>query len=107
VTARPTADPDVVDDASAARYELRIDGEVAGFASYRLAPGRVTIPHLVVGGAWEGRGLGSRLARAALDDVRARGMSVVPDCPFVAAWIRRHPDYADLVDGGGPVPTAG
>jgi predicted GNAT family acetyltransferase len=72
---------------------------VAGYAVYRREADRITFTHTVVEPEHEGEGVGSTLARAALDDARAAGLRVVPQCPFVAAWIRRHPDYADLVDG--------
>jgi predicted GNAT family acetyltransferase len=94
-------DPDVVvrDNPDAARYELFVAGELAGFASYVLNGETMTMPHAEVEPRFEGRGLGSRLAAFALDDVRRRGLSVVPRCPFIAAYIKRHPDYADLVAG--------
>jgi predicted GNAT family acetyltransferase len=81
----------------ARRYEARIGDELAGFAAYRLEPGHITFTHTEVGAAHEGRGVGSQLARTALDDARTRGLRVTPLCPFIAAWIRRHPAYADLV----------
>lgn len=86
------------------RYEARVDGELAGFAEYELADGLVTFTHTEVDDRFEGQGVGSALARFALDDVRAEGARRVrPECPFIARWIAKHPDYADLVDG--PVPT--
>ena len=94
-------DLDVVvrDNPAAARYELFVAGELAGFADYVLSGETMTISHAQVEPRFEGRGLGSRLAAFALDDVRRRGLSVVPRCPFIAAYIKRHPDYADLVAG--------
>jgi predicted GNAT family acetyltransferase len=79
------------------RYEVWTGDELAGFASFRKGPDRVTIFHAEVGPAHEGRGLGSRLAAGALDDLRARGLGVVPSCPFMAAYVGEHPEYADLV----------
>jgi predicted GNAT family acetyltransferase len=79
------------------RYEVRVAGELAGFATYRLHDGNVEFLHTEVGDEYEGRGLAGRLARGALDDVRARELHAVPLCPFIASWIGRHPDYADLV----------
>jgi uncharacterized protein len=79
------------------RYEATIGGRLAGIAAYRTRPGARVFTHTEVLPEWEGRGVGGRLARAALDDVRARGLQAVPRCPFIAAWIRRHPEYEDLV----------
>lgn len=80
------------------RYQLVVDGERAGFAQYRLEPGRVVFTHTVVKPEYEGRGLGSRLAKFVLDDAVARGERIVPECPFIAAYLRRHDDYAASVD---------
>ncbi|HEV7624473.1 MAG TPA: GNAT family N-acetyltransferase [Amnibacterium sp.] len=93
------SDPVTVrDDRQAHRYRIEVDGAEAGFAAYRLQPGRVVFTHTVIDPAFEGHGLGGRLARTALDDVATRGEQVVPLCPFISAWIRRHPEYLDLVD---------
>ena len=70
---------------------------MAGFVTYRLRPGRISFVHTETEPEYEGRGLGSHLAAAVLDDARARGLSVTPICPFIASWIKRHPEYADLV----------
>ena len=86
------------DNRDRARYEISTGGRRAGFAQYRLDPGSITFVHTEIDPEHEGAGLGSRLARAALDDVRARQLTVVPLCPFIADYIRRHPDdYLDLV----------
>jgi predicted GNAT family acetyltransferase len=79
------------------RYEVDVDGEVAGFINYRRADGVVEMVHTDVDPKWEGQGVGSALVQGALDDVRARGLKVRPFCPFVAAYIRRHPEYRDIV----------
>jgi predicted GNAT family acetyltransferase len=80
------------------RYEVLVDERLAGFAQYRLDGKRITMYHTEVEPEYAGRGLGDELARAALDDVRRRGLVLVPLCPFIAAYIRRHPgDYLDLV----------
>ena len=79
------------------RYEIEVDGAVAGFAAYRQRPGRVVFTHTEIKPGHEGQGLGGQLARGALDDVRAQGLAVVPLCPFIASYIRKHPEYADLV----------
>lgn len=87
----------VTDAPDRSRYELDVDGEVAGFAAYRDGDGVRVFTHTEVAEAYEGRGLGGELARSALDDARRRGIAVVPRCPFIRAWIERHPAYADLV----------
>ena len=87
----------VSDNPDESRYEIH-DGEtLAGSIVYRRGEDVVTMVHTEVDPAFEGQGVGSELVRGALDDVRAKGLHVKPLCPFVAAWIRRHPDYADLV----------
>lgn len=89
----------VVDDPAQLRYELWVGETRAGSIAYRAEPGAVVLIHTDVNPVFEGRGLGARLTAGALDDIRARGLFVVPLCPFVAAHIRRHPEYADLVVG--------
>jgi predicted GNAT family acetyltransferase len=84
---------DVRDNPDANRYELLVDGELAGAADYRDRAGRRIFVHTVVDPAFAGRGLGNRLAKGALDDAMARGMRVVPRCPFIRAWLERHPEY--------------
>jgi predicted GNAT family acetyltransferase len=96
--AETTADPDVINDVDEQLYELRIGGEVAGVASYEVAPGRIVFLHTAVEPAFEGQGVGGRLAKAALDDARSRHLRVIARCPFIAEYIRRHPDYQDLVE---------
>lgn len=81
------------------RYELKLDGTVAAYAEYQLAGDRVRFTHTLVEPQHEGQGLGSTLAGYALDDVRSRGLKAVPQCQFIAAYIKRHADYADLVAG--------
>ena len=90
-------DVQLVDNPAELRYELEVDGTLAGILRYRTEPGLVVLVHTDVDPAFEGRGLGGRLVAGALDDIRARGLRVVPLCPFAAAYIRRHPEYADLV----------
>ncbi|QBI54014.1 GNAT family N-acetyltransferase [Streptomonospora litoralis] len=93
-------DIEVADAPERNRYEARTgDGAgVAGYVDYRMADGRAVLTHTEVDSAYEGQGVGGALVRGALDDVRDRGLSVDPVCPFVKGWIDRHPDYADLVD---------
>lgn len=97
------SDATVTDNPEAARYELRLDGRLIGIAAYRRRPGRIAMTHTEVEPACSGRGFGSMLAEAALRDARSRGERVLPLCPFIADYIRRHPEYEDLV--AGPVPA--
>lgn len=85
-------------DERAGRYDIVVDGAPAGFAAFEEVEGATAFTHTVVDDAFEGQGVGSALVRAALDDVAARGGSVVPLCPFVRSWIERHDGYDDLVD---------
>lgn len=80
-------------------YEASLDGEdkVVGFIRFRHRPGQTVLIHTETDPAYEGRGIGGSLARAALDDIRARGEKVVVLCPFVSAYVERHPEYADLL----------
>ena len=92
----------VRDDPPRQRYEAWLDGRVAGFVAYETAGGLVMLTHTEVDPAFEGRGVGSALVRAVLDEIRESGREVVPLCPFVKAWIGRNPAYADLVHQGTP-----
>lgn len=96
----PTADEEVVDNVAESRYEIRADGDVAGFAAYTRSGDHVTFTHTEIDDAFEGRGLGSRLARAALDHTRQQHRTVTPECPFIAGYIERHPEYNDLIHPG-------
>lgn len=87
----------VVDRPERHRMEIVADGTVAGFADYRLRDGEITFTHTEIDPAYEGRGLASVLARHALDAARERDLAVLPVCPFVRAWIAKHPDYVALV----------
>ncbi len=90
----------VADDADGERYEIRVGGELAGFLQYRLQPEAIELVHTEVDEEFEGRGLGSRLISVALGDARDRGLAVLPFCPFVDDYIRRHRQYAALVPEG-------
>jgi uncharacterized protein len=90
-------DPAVTHEPELNRYELRLDGRLVGFAEYRREDGRVAFTHTEIDPEREGRGLGSALVRAALDDARRQNLDVVPLCPFVAWYIDRHPEYASLL----------
>jgi predicted GNAT family acetyltransferase len=88
---------DVADAPEHDRYEVSIDGEVVGFSAYRARPGPIAFVHTEVDERLEGRGLGDRLIRFALEDARARGLAVLPFCPFVKAFIERHREFEALV----------
>jgi predicted GNAT family acetyltransferase len=90
-------DIEFVDNAERHRYELRSGEELIGIVTYRLADGVIALVHTEVDPAHEGHGYAAVLARGALDDARSRGLRVVPSCPYVASYIEKHPEYADLV----------
>lgn len=79
------------------RYEATENGEVLGFADFRPVGNAVMLPHTEVSPQHEGQGVGSALAEFALNDVKAQGKQVVPMCPFIASYIREHPQYTELV----------
>jgi predicted GNAT family acetyltransferase len=87
----------VRDNADELRYEIEEGGEVRGTIRYTRGDGVITLVHTEVDPKWEGHGVGSALVQGALDDIRARGLKVRPLCPFVAAYIRHHPDYEEIV----------
>jgi predicted GNAT family acetyltransferase/glutaredoxin len=93
-------EPSVADNPERSRYELRLAGALVGVAAYRLVDGELVLTHTQVDPSCEGRGFGSTLVAAALDDARERGLTVRPLCPFVAAYIRRHPELQQLVSPG-------
>lgn len=97
---------DVRDVPERSRYEVSVDGALAGHADYRDEGDVRVFVHTEVDDAFEGQGVGSTLAQEALDDVRASGRRLVPRCPFIRAYIERHPDYADLVSSPGSRPRA-
>lgn len=95
-------DVHVSDNPGQHRYEARIDGAVAGFVDYELTGNHIVLAHTEVDGAFEGRGVGSALARGALDDVRGRGLDTSITCPFLIDWVRNHQEYADVLDEAPP-----
>jgi predicted GNAT family acetyltransferase len=90
----------VIDNAGAKRYEIQVDSEPAGLLQYRLRPELIELVHTEIDEEFEGQGLGSRLISFALDDARDRKLAVLPFCPFVNDYIRRHSQYVDLVPEG-------
>jgi predicted GNAT family acetyltransferase len=89
----------VANNETAQRYEARVDGQLAVIIYQRLGD-RIVFIHTEVPEALEGQGIAGKMARFALDDARARRLVVIPQCPFVAGYIRRHPEYAGLVPPG-------
>jgi hypothetical protein len=90
-------DSSVVDNPAASRYELWADGEFAGFVDYRLRDQVISLVHTEVDPRFQGAGLATHLARFSLDDARKRHLAVLPFCPYIQAWITKHPEYTDLV----------
>jgi predicted GNAT family acetyltransferase len=88
---------EVADAPDRDRYELSMDGEVVGFTAYATCPGLIAFIHTEVDERLQGRGLGDRLIRFALEDARAQGLAVLPFCPFVKAFIERHREFEALV----------
>ena len=89
--------PRVTDNPDQQRFEAFVDDELAGFAQYRLHGDRITFTHTEVDDAYAGQGLGKALAAEALDAARDAGLAVLPKCEFIAGYIQRHREYADLV----------
>jgi uncharacterized protein len=88
----------IVDNPQRSRFEVYTDDEaLAGFAEYRRDAARIVFTHTEIDPAFEGQGLGSRLAAGALDAVRGRQLKVVAQCPFIARYLARHQEYADLL----------
>lgn len=86
----------VTDNKAASRFEMQVEGRIA-FVAYRRGDGVITLHHAEVPRELEGRGVGSALVKATLDAVRGEGLKVVPRCSFVAAYMRRHGEYADML----------
>ena len=89
---------EITNNGAAKRWEAWLDGELAGYAEYGVSPNRVVFTHTVVEPQFEGRGIGSALAKTALDAAVAAGQRIVPYCPFISAYLRRHHEYDVSVD---------
>ena len=90
------ADEEVIDNTSASRFELTVDGHLAELV-YRREGNRLVLAHTEVPDELEGRGIGGALVIAAIDQAAAQGLTVVPQCPFARGWLERHPDAAGKV----------
>ncbi len=99
VTVEGMSNVEVVHIPENSRYEIHVDGEVAGFTEAKERDdGVVLFPHTVVDDAYEGQGLASRLVSGALDDVRAHGWRIEVTCEYVLGFLEKHPEYKDLID---------
>lgn len=87
----------VQDSPEASRFEIEVDGVLAGYVDYRRDGDTYALPHTKVLPQFEGQGIGSRLVVGALEQIKERGGSVLPYCPFVPKVIRDHPELTDLV----------
>jgi predicted GNAT family acetyltransferase len=87
----------VTEEPERSRYVIWVDGQQVGLLDYRRKPDQIALIHTEVDPTSEHHGLGSALVARALDDARSEGMAVLPYCPFVAAYIKRHPEYLELV----------
>lgn len=88
----------VTDNPAKSRYELHDGDRLLGFTEYHERDdGVLVFPHTVITQPERGAGYGGTLVRAALDDVRAKGRTIVAECPFVARFVEEHPDYQDLL----------
>ena len=81
------------------RFEIAVDGSLAGYLSYTLRDGTIDLQHTVVIPSFRGQGLAGMLAERAFEDARAQGLKVIPSCPFVAGWVPDHPEVQDLLVG--------
>jgi predicted GNAT family acetyltransferase len=88
--------PDVTDNTALSRYELVVDG-VTAFVTYVRQGDEITLEHTEVPKALGGRGIGTLLATGVLETISGSGQRLVADCEFIAAFIKRHPEFADLM----------
>ena len=94
-----TMEPELADNPSASRYELHMGADLAGFVEYKLGhhDSVISLLHTKVDDAFQGQGLAGHLARYSLDDARKRGLAVLPFCTYINSWVKKHPEYTDLV----------
>ena len=93
----PSTAVTVTDAPARERFEAHVDGDLAGFLTYHHRPEHLSLVHTEVDEAFEGRGVGGALVRAAVDRASAEGLDVLPFCPFAREWLARHPEHVDLV----------
>ena len=98
--AQPEPQLRIEDDPAKHRYQAWLGDEFAAYSEYEegTSPSQIVFTHTVVRPKFEGRGIGSRLAKYAVDDARARGLRITPVCPFIRSWLERHHDYDPIVD---------
>jgi predicted GNAT family acetyltransferase len=89
----------VTDNPERHRYEIYVDGELAGFTMFTLDGDVAIMPHTKIDPEYKGQGLATTLIGAALDDLREREVTVVARCPFVREFVEKHPEYQDMVKG--------
>jgi predicted GNAT family acetyltransferase len=90
------ASPEVIDNAAAHRFEITVNGQLA-ITTYRIQGGHMILPHTEVPDALQGQGIAGKLVKAALESARQQGLKVIPSCSYVAAYMKRHPEYDDLL----------
>ncbi|GAA2370199.1 GNAT family N-acetyltransferase [Nonomuraea africana] len=88
----------ILDNSAESRFEIHVDGQLAGFAEYKLLPATIVFTHTEVKPEFEGQGLAGKLVAHALDASRDTGLKVRPLCPYVARYISRHPEYQGLLE---------
>ncbi len=92
----------IADAEAARRYEAHLDAELAGFIDYKIRGARIALIHTETLPGHQGRGVAEQLVRFALEDARRRGLRVIPSCPYVKAYVERHPETHDIVVGMAP-----
>jgi uncharacterized protein len=90
-------DLQVTDNPAQERFEIRADGELAGFVQYHLKDGVIAFIHTETDRRFRGHGIAGHLIQASLDSARERHLAVLPYCPFARGWMAEHPAYTDLI----------